>query len=182
VPIITQPDLASTTGSTTGVGDILFTGWLSPAAAAKWTWGVGPVVSIPIGKEGLSSEKWGLGASVVALTMPGQWVVGGLVNNVWSVGGDEGLPDVNQMTLQYFLNYNFASGVYLTTAPIITANWEATDGNKWTVPFGAGVGKVSRIGGQPINGNVQVFYNVVSPDDFGADWSLRLQLQALFPR
>ena len=182
VPVITQPDLTSTTGSTTGVGDILFTGWLSPAAVAKWTWGVGPVVSIPIGKEGLSSEKWGLGASVVALTMPGQWVVGGLVNNVWSVGGDEGLPDVNQMTLQYFVNYNFASGLYLTTAPIITANWEATDGNKWTVPFGGGVGKVFRIGGQPLNGNVQVFYNVVSPDDFGADWSLRLQLQALFPR
>ncbi len=182
VPVITQPDLASTSGSTTGVGDILFTGWLSPAAAAKWTWGVGPVISVPIGKEGLSSEKWGLGASVVALTMPGQWVVGGLVNNIWSVGGDENLNDVNQMTLQPIINYNLANGWYLVSVALITADWEADDGNRWTVPLGGGAGKVFRIGSQPMNGSVQAFYNVVTPDDFGADWTLRIQLQALFPK
>jgi len=182
VPVITQPDLASATGSTTGVGDILFTGWLSPAEAGTVVWGLGPVVSIPVGKEGLSTEKWGFGPSFVALMMPGNWVVGGLVNNIWSVGGDESLPDVNLMTLQYFVNYNFEGGLYLTSGPIITANWEATDGNKWTVPFGGGVGKIFRIGSQPMNSNIQAFYNVVSPDDFGADWSLRLQLQAMFPR
>ncbi len=182
VPVITQPDLASTTGSTTGVGDILFTGWLSPAEAGTVVWGLGPVVSIPVGKEGLSTEKWGFGPSVVALTMPGSWVLGALVNNVWSVGGDESLPDVNLMTLQPIINYNLSNGLYLTSVPIITANWEATDGNKWTVPLGGGVGKIFRIGSQAMNSNIQAFYNVVTPDVAGADWSLRLQLQALFPR
>ena len=181
-PFITQPDLASTSGSTTGLGDVLFTAWLSPAEAGKVIWGVGPVISLPIGKEGLSTEKWALGPSIVALIMPGPWVVGGLVNNIWSVGGDENLGDVNQMTLQYFVNYNFPSGWYLTTAPIITANWEADDGNKWTVPLGGGFGKVFRLGGQPFNANTQAFYNVVTPDVDGAKWQLRLQLQALFPK
>ncbi|MDK1011524.1 MAG: neuromedin U [Actinomycetota bacterium] len=181
-PFITQPDLASTSGSTTGLGDVLFTAWLSPAEAGKVIWGVGPVISLPIGKEGLSTEKWGLGPSVVALIMPGPWVVGALVNNIWSVGGDENLGDVNQMTLQYFVNYNFPSGWYLTTAPIITANWEADDGNKWTVPLGGGFGKVFRLGSQPFNANTQAFYNVVTPDVDGAKWQLRLQLQALFPK
>jgi len=33
-------------------------------------------------------------------------------------------------------------GWYLTTAPTITAKWEADDsGDKWTVPFGGGVGR-----------------------------------------
>ena len=114
--------------------------------------------------------------------MPGQWVVGGLVNNIWSVGGDESLPDVNQMTLQYFVNYNFPCGLYLTSAPIITANWEADTDNRWTVPFGGGVGKVFRLGSQPINSSLQAYYNVVSPDDAGADWQLRIQVQLLFPR
>ncbi len=182
VPVITQPDLASTTGSTTGLGDVLFTGWVSPAEAGRVIWGVGPVISLPIGKEGLSTEKWALGPSIVALIMPGPWVVGALVNNIWSVGGDENLDDVNQMTIQYFVNYNFPSGWYLTSAPIITANWEADDGNKWTVPLGGGFGKVFRLGSQPFNANTQVFYNVVTPDDVGADWQLRFQLQALFPR
>ena len=181
-PLITQPDLATTTGSTTGVGDIVLTGFLVPAQPGKVIWGVGPVISIPIGKEGLSSEKWGLGPSVVALVTPGPWVVGVLASNVWSVGGDENLGDVNLMTIQYFINYNFPSGWYLTSAPIITANWEADAGNKWTVPFGGGFGKIFRLGSQPFNANTQAFYNVATPDDVGADWQLRFQLQALFPR
>ncbi len=182
LPLITQPDLAATSGSTTGFGDLLLTGFLVPAQPGAVIWGVGPVISVPIGKEGLSSEKWGLGPSVVVLTMPGHWVVGALMSNVWSVGGDENLGDVNQITIQYFVNYNFPSGWYLTTAPIITANWEADRGNKWTVPYGGGFGKIFRIGSQPFNANTQAFYNVVTPDDFGADWQLRFQLQALFPR
>jgi len=182
VPVITQPDLGATSGSTTGLGDIILTGWLVPAQPGTVIWGVGPAISLPIGKEGLSSEKWGLGPAVVALIMPGPWVVGGLVNNIWSVGGDENLGDVNQMTLQYFVNYNFDSGWYLASAPIITANWEADAGNKWTVPFGGGFGKVFRIGSQPFNANTQAFYNVATPDDAGADWQLRFQLQALFPK
>jgi len=182
VPLITQPDLAATSGSTTGFGDILFTSWLSPKEAGSVVWGLGPVISIPVGKEGLSTEKWALGASFVALTMPGQWVVGGLVNNIWSVGGDENLNDVNQMTLQPIINYNLANGWYLVSVALITADWEADDGNRWTVPLGGGAGKVFRIGSQPMNGSVQVFYNVVTPDDFGADWTLRIQLQALFPK
>jgi hypothetical protein len=182
IPVITQPDVLETSGSTTGLGDALFTGWFSPKEAGSLIWGVGPVISVPIGKEGLSSEKWGLGASLVLLTMPGQWVIGGLVNNVWSVGGDENLAGVNQMTIQYFVNYNFPSGWYLTSSPIITANWEAGDDNRWTLPLGGGIGKLFRLGSQPLNTQSQVFYNVVTPDDFGADWQLRFQVQLLFPR
>jgi len=39
-------------------------------------------------------------------------------------------------------------GWYVTTSPIITANWRATGGNVWTVPFGAGVGRVMKLGFQ----------------------------------
>ena len=181
-PIITQPDLASTSGSTTGLGDVLFTAFLSPRQPGKVIWGVGPAISLPTGKEGLSSEKWGLGPSAVALTMSGPWVVGVLLNNIWSVGGDGDLADVNSMLLQYFVNYNLAGGWYLTSAPIITANWEADSDNRWVVPFGAGAGKIFRIGKRPLNASAQAYWNAVSPDAFGADWTLRAQLQFLFPR
>ena len=182
LPLITQPDLASTSGSTTGFGDLLLTAFVSPKQPGRVIWGAGPAISIPIGKEGLSTEKWGLGPSALVLTMSGPWVAGVLVNNVWSVGGDETLSDVNNMLIQYFINYNFPSGWYLTSAPINTANWEAAAGNKWTVPLGGGAGKVFRLGRQPINANAQVYYNVTTPDDFGADWQFRFQLQLLFPK
>ena len=181
LPIITQPDLSQSTGSSTGFGDLLFTSWFVPAAPGALIWGVGPVISVPLGAEEVTSDRWAFGPSVVGLTMTGPWVAGALVSNLWSVGGDDTKGDVNFFTLQYFINYNFEGGLYLTSAPIITSNWEAGDGEKWTVPFGGGVGKLFRIGTQPLNSNVQAFYNVVTPDSFGATWQFRFQIQALFP-
>jgi hypothetical protein len=103
------------------------------------------------------------------------------VNNVWALGGGDGRTDYNVMTLQPFVNYNLGHGTYLVSAPIITADWEARGGNRWTVPLGAGVGQIFRIGRQPVNAQPGAYYNVVRPDE-GPDWSLRAQLQFLFPR
>ncbi len=73
------------------------------------------------------------------------------------------------------------NGWYLTSAPIITANWEADSNNTWTIPFGGGVGKIFRIGKQPLNAQVSAYYNVEKPAS-GADCQLRLQLQMMFPK
>lgn len=58
------------------------------------------------------------------------------------------------MLIQPFVNYNMSDGWYIVSAPIITANWEASSGNEWTVPFGGGVGKIFRIGKQPMNASI----------------------------
>jgi hypothetical protein len=118
----------------------------------------------------------------VGLFMQGPWVVGLLANNIWSYAGNDDRKDVRQFLAQYFVNYNLPQGWYLTSSPIITANWEAEGkGNKWTVPVGGGFGKVFRIGKLPFNGNVLAFSNVVRPDG-GADWTLRIQLALLLPK
>ena len=67
------------------------------------------------------------------------------------------------------------------SAPILTDNWNAPSGQEWIVPFGAGAGKVFRIGKLPINFNAQGYYNAVKPDGWG-DWQMRFQLQFLFPK
>jgi hypothetical protein len=128
----------------------------------------------------LGADRWSAGPSVVALAMPGKWVLGALMSNVWSFGGS-GDSDVNFLTFQYFVNYNIANGWYLTSAPMITADWEADSGDQWTVPFGGGIGKIMKWGNQPVNGQVSAYYNVESPDN-GADWQFRIQLQFLFPK
>jgi hypothetical protein len=117
---------------------------------------------------------------VVALRMMGPWVVGGLVQNVWSFAGS-GDSSVNTFLLQPFINYNLQDGWYLSAAPIITADWTADSSERWTVPVGGGLGRVFVAGSQPMNLQVQAFYNVEKPE-FGADWSLRIQLQLLFPK
>ncbi|SDR64288.1 hypothetical protein SAMN05519103_09628 [Rhizobiales bacterium GAS113] len=66
------------------------------------------------------------------------------------------------MTLQPFVNYNFPRGWYLTTSPLITANWLAK-GDKWTVPVGGGFGRLFRIGELPVNLQLGAYYNTVTP-------------------
>ena len=181
-PLIYQPQTAPGTSSEFGLGDINETVFLSPSKPGKLIWGVGPIFSLPTATDDvLGTGKWSAGPSAVALTIQGPWVIGGLVNNLWSFAGDSDREDVNQFLFQYFINYNMAEGWYLTSAPVITANWEAESGNEWTVPFGGGLGKIFRIGKQAMNAQLQAFYNVEAPDG-GADWSLRFQLQFLFPK
>ena len=180
LPVISQP--APGTDRTNGLGDLNFTGFISPKKPGKVIWGVGPAIIFPTATDDvLGTDKWSVGPSVVVLTMPGSWVIGALASNVWSVAGDDDRADVNSFLFQYFINYNYPSGWYLTSAPIITANWEAHSGDKWTVPFGGGIGKVFRIGRQPMNVNTQVFYNVERPTN-GARWQWRFQIQLLFPK
>ncbi|NIW24825.1 MAG: neuromedin U, partial [Gammaproteobacteria bacterium] len=83
------------------------------------------------------------------------------------------------MLLQPFVNFNLSRGWYLVTAPIITAQWEAEKlDDRWTVPVGAGVGKILRLF-VPLNLSAQYYYNVETPKRTGAMWQLRLQLQLL---
>ncbi len=181
IPVISQPGVAPGESRTNGLGDVTFTGWVSPKNSGKWIWGAGGALVLPTATDdALGNDKWSVGPSVVVLTMPGKWVIGSLISNVWSIGGS-GDQDVNFFTWQYFINYNMDNGWYLTSAPIITANWEADSDNTWTVPFGGGVGKIFRIGKQPLNAQVSAYYNVEKPAS-GADWQLRLQLQMLFPK
>lgn len=184
VPVISQPAFSPEQGRENGIGNISLTGFLSPNQSGAWTWGVGPTVVVPTNTdERLGSDLWSLGASFVALTMPGNWVIGALVSNVWSIGGSSD-PSENSMLVQPFVNYNIpdSGGWYLSSVPIITANWKADrSGDVWTIPLGGGVGKILKVGQQPLNAQVQAFYNVAKPE-FGADWQLRLQLQFLFPK
>ena len=121
-----------------------------------------------------------MGPAAVALVMPKPWVIGTLARQLWSVAGPSNRPDVSQLLLQPFVNYNMEEGWYLVSSPIITANWLAPS-NKWAFPIGAGIGKIFRIGEQPMNASLQAFDYVASPTG-GPRWAVRVQLQFLFPR
>jgi len=181
-PIVWQPYPNQTTGGEYGLGDMNPTFFLSPRKPGKLIWGVGPALVIPTATNTvLGQGKFSLGPSAVALAQPGHWTVGALANNVWSVAGDGSRPDVNQMLLQYFVNYNLKKGWYLSVSPIITANWEASSGNVWTVPVGGGVGRIMKLGFQPVNLTAQFYGNAVHPTG-ASPWGMRLQIAFLFPK
>lgn len=182
IPILWLPDLTSSSGmAATGLGDITLTAFYAPPGSGDVTWGVGPVIDLPTGGASRGSEKWNIGPSVVVLTAPGSWTLGVLANNVWSVAGESARPDVNRGSLQYFIVYTLEGGWYVNSAPIITVNWEAASGEEWTVPFGAGAGKIMRVGKVPVNLQAGAYVNAVKPS-IGPDWQMRLQAQLLLPK
>ena len=165
-----------------GFGDMQPAFFLSPKKS-KVIWGVGPQLLLPTAtKTGILGQgKFGMGPTAVVLVQPGKWTVGALVNNVWSVAGHSDLPDVNQFLLQYFINYNLQKGYYITWQPTITANWEATNGGRWVVPVGGGIGRIMRLGSQPVNVGLQFYGNAVHPPG-ASPWSHATAIAFLFPK
>ena len=184
VPVISQPALTPASERKDGVGDTVFTAFLSPAKPGAWIWGAGPVVQLPTNSNAvLGNKNWGAGASVVVLHMDkgSPWVYGVLVNNIWSLTNNKQGGSYNNALIQPFLNYNLPGGAYLTTSPVITANWKADGSERWTVPLGGGIGKIFHLGRLPVNTQISAYYNVVRPD-YQANWQLRLQAQFMFPK
>jgi hypothetical protein len=193
-PIVWQPYAQQDTGGQFGFGDMNPTFFLSPANPGKFIYAAGPAFILPTATSSQTGQgKFSIGPSVAGLMQPGRWTLGVLVNNLFSVAGSSHRPDVNQMLVQYFINYNLKKNYYLTSSPIVTANWNATGtldaatgndttgGNVWLVPFGGGVGRVMRLGPQPINWSVQFYGNAIHPQG-GSPWSFKLQIALLYPK
>ncbi|QQL46088.1 transporter [Sulfuriroseicoccus oceanibius] len=165
-----------------GLGDLNYTGFLSPAKSGAVIWGVGPSLMFPSATDPLlGAEKWSLGPSAVILTQPKPWSLGLLGRHLWSVGGASDRADVNQTLLQPFVNYNLDNGWYLMTDPVVLANWQAAPGQRWSVPVGGGIGRMFKIGNQPLNARLRGYYNVERPSG-APEWSVNFSLAFLFPK
>ena len=165
-----------------GLGNIQYQGFFSPAKPSKVIWGIGPVLELPTNTDdALGTDTWSIGPAVLVMTISGKWVVGALAQNIWDFASASGEPDINKFIFQYFLNYNLSDGWYLTSAPVITADWEADSDERWTVPFGGGVGRLMRFGNQPVDFKLASYWNAEAPE-FGPDWSLQFSVKFLFPK
>ena len=165
-----------------GFGDMYPSFFLSPAKPHKVIWGIGPYFIAPTAtSKVLGQGKFCIGPTLVALVQPPHWTVGALINNAWSVAGSGRRRSVNQMLIQYFINYNLKKGWYITSQPIVTANWKASSGNAWVVPVGGGVGRIMKWGTEPVNITAQFYGNAAYPTN-GSPWGMRLQLAFLFPK
>jgi hypothetical protein len=146
-----------------------------------WTWGVGPVLQFDTASDDiLGTGRNAAGIGGVLFAKINNWTVGALLNNVWDVDSSNTREGVNFMTFQPFANYNLDNGWYLKTGPVITYNHEADSGNKWTIPVGAGFGRIFNLGKQPVNFSVSA-YGLADKPDGGANAQLQAILVFLFP-
>lgn len=183
LPIIDQPIPEHKFGT----GDLNFSAFFTTAnpimlGKGAFLFGAGPIIQIPTATNKiLGSGKWAVGPTAVGVFLEGPWVAGMMVNQLWSFAGQSDRQSVSHMIIQPFVNYNLPGGWFITSSPLITADWKAKSSDVWTVPLGGGVGKVFSIGKQPMNMSLAGYYNVVKPD-LGPDWTLRVTLSFLFPK
>ena len=84
IPVKTQGEVTAGLETVTGLGDLTYQAFFSPAAPAKVIWGVGVVLIFPTATDDrLGAGKWQTGPAAIVLTMPGHWVIGALVQNTW---------------------------------------------------------------------------------------------------
>src|SRR5688572_29944118 len=109
MPVVTQYHITGENEKQSGLSDFVVSGFLSPAVSKNgFTWGAGPVFLLPVGtNEVLTSKKFGIGPTVVALKQSKGFTYGALVNQIWSVAGTDSKPDVNQLYMQLFFTYNW---------------------------------------------------------------------------
>jgi hypothetical protein len=181
VPFVSQPPLAAGGTAASGVSDILTSFFFSPNNGSTFTWGVGPVISLPSTTvPTLGTEKWSAGPTIVALKQAGPWTVGALWNQLWSFSGNEARQDVNQMFVQPFLAYTTKSALTLTVQSESVGNFKA-DKDQWTVPINFLVSKVASFGTFPASYQVGFGVFPVHPD-VGPSWKIRGAIVILLPR
>jgi hypothetical protein len=177
VPVEVVPRLSPTRQVDYGLGNIQPQFYLSPVHPGKLIWGAGPQFWLPTATDStLGTNKWGGGPAVVGLYRQGHWLGGALLSDQFA-GVNH--THINQMTLNPFLFYNMPHGWYFMSGPIITSDWTASRSTRWTVPVGGGVGRIFKVGNQPLNARTQ-FFNDVRTTSGGPDWQLQTQLQFLF--
>lgn len=183
VPFVDVPG-PSPYARTGGIGDIQEQLFFTPRNPGRIIWGLGPMFSLPTAtNDVVKTGAWAMGPTGVVLKMTGPWVFGALVSSVWTFADQpEGDFDAetNLFSFQYFVNYNFGQGWALTSAPIITANYDAPDGQKWTVPFGVGITRTTAFNGRPMSLGAQFYGNVEHPDAAAAT-QFRIVISLLYP-
>jgi len=181
---VTTPDLGDLFGRTSTLGDTVIIAPLLPKLKAKGIMiGIGPALSIPTATDDLTgSGKWAVGPTLVYFngkTKGLQWGVLGW--HLWDFADADNDHDasVNKSFFQPFLVKHFDKGWYVGTPDVPgTYNWR--DGQT-TFPLGLRLGRVTKIGKQPVNLMGEVFS---SPWDDGAssEWSVKLSFTLLFPK
>ncbi len=182
IPIIDQDDVPGPGMGESGVGDIVQSFFFSPKdpTDSGWILGAGPVMLLPTGTEdALSTEKWGLGPTGVALKQVGPITYGVLANHIWSVAGDDDRSGISSTLLQPFASYVTKTKTTWAISTESSYNWNA---GEWSVPVNLNVSQMLKLGNQIMQIGAGVRYWLDSVPGGPEGWGFRFQVTLLYPQ
>jgi hypothetical protein len=181
MPVITQYNITNPKEKQSGLGDFLLSGFFGPSESKNGvTWAAGPALSLPVGtNEYLTSDKFGIGPTAVVLKQVQGFTYGALVNQIWSVAGEEDRPAVNQMFLQPFFAHNWKTGAGIGVNFEYTQNWQAGTSSVFLNPVINGVTSIAK---QKIQLVAGPRIHIIAPSEARSAWGWRVALVFLFPK
>jgi len=178
LPVISQYNISGVGENQNGLGDAVVSAFISPKVS-KVTWGAGPVFLVPTGADAFSAKKLGVGPTAVALYQAKGMTFGALVNQIWSVAGDEDYGDVSNLFFQPFFTYNWKSGAGIGANFELTQNWKAETTSVWFNPI---LSAVTALGKQKVQFAVGPRLNLSAPDGAKSKFGVRTAIVFLFPK
>ncbi len=183
MPVMKQPHFNFESGSTTGLGAINYTAFFTPAPIGKTALGFGPSFLIPSNSSSdLGDGQFAVGPSFVLFSAAGHWTFGFVAAQNWAYYSPNAAEKHSTFFTQYFINYNLKKAWSIGTAPTITVNWKAEEGEKAVVPFGLNVAKVTHFGKQPIRLTMGYYHNSIVPEAGAKGGQLQFMAVLLFPK
>lgn len=163
-----------------GLGDLSLIPYYVPDMTRSTFVGYGGVLSIPTASDdALGSGKWSAGPALIFAKIGQPVVWGGLMQHIWSFAGKDSRGDVNVTTIQPFITYLLGGGWAIAANTETSYNWEASSGERWTVPIAASVSKVVDLRGHFVNLGA-AYVNYVERPSYSPEWELRLNAQYVF--
>ena len=168
-------------GYAAGLADTSLTSYFSPVISKDFSFGIGPAFVFPTDEPSreLGSGMFSIGPAVMFVYQPKDWTLEFQAQQIWSVIGSSERNSVSQMILKPTLSYNLPQGWYLRSNMEVIANWNSSSDQRWTVPIGAGAGKLFVINEHALDLRLEAYYNAVTPDA-GPTWSLNASVRFIF--
>jgi hypothetical protein len=180
---ITMPFVSTVPEPTnaTGMGDLTVFDLVT--VKQSWgTWGVGPILVFPAAtNEALGAGKYQAGPSAGAMvTGIENLVAGAILQNPISFAGSSNRQSVNQLIVSPTLTYNLKGGWFFGLSDYNwTFDWKA--GGAPVIPAGIQVGKLIRIGKQPISFSVEAGRVLARPANTpNPGWIFGFEITPLF--
>ena len=203
IPVYLSQPVLGTDGFShkAGLGNISADVALGKTWPSKWMTMIGVFAGFRTSTiEELKSKQTTLGPEVIIGKTMKWGFVGVMVNHGWGIGGGSdadqqsfdiqdafvtssaGIPRRTSVTAgQYFYIVGLKNGWQIAGTPTFAYNHEGEDGNRFTFPLGTGVVKVTKFGKLPVKLALQYWYYVASPDNFGPQHLVRLQIAPVVP-
>jgi len=181
LPIVDQRDITGDHTREFGLSDATLTAFFAPKATkGGLIWAAGPAFLIPTGTDDhLSTRKWAIGPSALALLQRSGLTFGFLTNQLWSFAGDDSRADVNQLFFQPFFSKSWKSGASMGINSEMTLNWEAGTTTASLNPIVSGV---TKLGNQMVSLTVGPRIPIAGPESSRPDWGFRGVLTFVFPK